>query len=63
MNTHFHGKTTHKKNSPYFCVVAIVLNSVFKIKNECDKYYPQCYLEEYKYEEKKEKKKKTHIKE
>lgn len=46
-----------------FCLAAIVLNFVCKIKNEYDKYYPQNYLEKCRYEEKKSKKGKRHIKE
>ena len=38
------------------------LDSVFKMKNEDDKYYPQIYLEECKYKGKKAKKKTRHIK-
>ena len=57
----FHGKRPPKKKSPCFCLVAIVLDFVCKVKKKDDKYYPHIYLEECKLEEKKAKKK--HIKE
>ena len=53
-------KTT-QKDSPCFCLAAIVLVSVCKMKTEDDKYYSQIYLEESWYEQKKWKKKKRHI--
>ena len=47
---------TTQKSSPCFCYLFC------KIKIEDDKYYPQIYLEECRYGEKKSKKKKRHIK-
>ena len=49
INTDFLGKKPLKK-------AAKILDSVFKIENKDDKYYPQIYLEECGYEKKKRKK-------
>ena len=48
--TNFHNKKVPKEKSPYKCLSIIILDSVIKTNK---KYYPQTYLEECKYAQKK----------
>ena len=48
--TNFHNKKGPKEKSPYKCLSIIILDSVIKTNK---KYYPQTYLEECKYAQKK----------
>ena len=48
--TNFHNKKVPKGKSPYKCLSIIILDSVIKTNK---KYYPQTYLEECKYAQKK----------
>ena len=52
MNTNFQGKKIPKENASYKCLLLIKLDSVIR-KNK--KYYPQTFLQECKYETKKNK--------
>ena len=52
INIAFYAKGPPKKDYSYFWLAAIILDSVCKIKKKDDKYYPQIYLETFKYEEK-----------
>ena len=47
--TNFHGKKTLKEKAPCKCLSIIMLDFVTKAKK---KYYPQAFLEECKYEQK-----------
>ena len=47
--TNFHNKKMPKENAPFTCLSIIILDSVIKAKK---KYYPQTFLEEGKYEQK-----------
>lgn len=58
----FHAKNPPKKSFTGFYLAEIVLDSVCKMKQD-DKYYPQIYLEECRYKEKKSIKKKEYIQE
>ena len=46
INTDFCGKKIPKKNSQHICLPVIVLNFVITIGKD---YYPQVFLEKYKY--------------
>ena len=48
--TNFHNKKVPKEKSPYKCLSIIILDSVIKTNK---KYYPQTYLEECEYAQKK----------
>ena len=50
MQTNFHNEKIPKEKSPYKCLSIIILDSVIKTNK---KYYPQTYLEECKYAQKK----------
>ena len=47
--TNFHNKKMAKENTPYTCLSIIMLDSIIKAK---EKYYPQTFLEDCKYEQK-----------
>ena len=52
VNTNFQGKETPKGDSSYKCLSLIMLDSVIKVGK---KYYPQVFLEEFKYVKRKNK--------
>ena len=45
-NTNFHSKKIPKEGSQFICLSVILVDSVFRIVKN---YYPQVFLEEYKY--------------
>ena len=47
--TNFHNKKMAKENTPYTCLSIIMLDSIIKAK---EKHYPQTFLEDCKYEQK-----------
>ena len=47
--TNFHNKKMAKENTPYTCLSIIMLDSIIKAK---EKYYPQTFSEDCKYEQK-----------
>ena len=51
VNTNFQGKEVPKENASYGCLPLIILASAIRVNK---KYYPQTFLEEYKYQIKKE---------
>ena len=46
MNTNFQGRKVPKENASYKCLSLLVLDSVIRVNK---KYYPQTFLEEFKY--------------
>ena len=46
VNTNFQGRKLPKENASYKCLLLIMLDSVIRINK---KYYPQTFLEEFKY--------------
>ena len=46
ISTNFHNNKIPKKDSQYFCLSVILINSVFRTGKN---YYLQAFLEEYKY--------------